>query len=160
MCLPRGSREKASYPSEGGYRLHPLGRSHTNATHNSEGVQQPPSELPPANGHPSGPPLRFLLYLVLVLRCCYATSFFRFLGSLLAPRGLSGGGRAAAFLGAFRAPAGLAVLFCADQYDCERQSKKGLSIRQRKANRTDQHHQPPERQAIGKATATGLDKGD
>jgi hypothetical protein len=51
-------------------------------------------------------------------------------------------------------------MFCADQNDSERQSKKGLSIRQREANRTDQHHQPPERQANGKATATGLDKGD
>jgi hypothetical protein len=57
-----------------GYHLRPLGRTPPNSTNNLEGVQQPPSRLPPASGHPSGPPLRSLLYVVLALRCCLATS--------------------------------------------------------------------------------------
>lgn len=62
------------------------------------------------------PPFRSHIYLVLVLRCCLATSSLCCVGSLVAPRGLSGGGTAAA-VGARFAPPRASVgcvlcLFC------------------------------------------------
>ena len=55
----------------------------------------------------AGPPSPSQFAPVLTLRCCLATSLLCSVGSLLAPRGLCGGGKAAALRGAFCAPAGL-----------------------------------------------------